>query len=312
MSRITARAPVRIDFGGGWTDVPPYPEEQGGYVTSVAITRYVTATAEPDPRAHPDGDEPAIISAARRVVPSLRAHIALHSDVPIGSGLGGSSAASVALLAALTAADGRKLVGTTLAETSRRFEVHELGIAGGWQDHYAAALGGALAMEFTRTNRVVRLPLAEHAAQELESSMLLYFTGASRLSADTIDAVKAGYLRHDPGTRAALRDMERLARAMAEPLVTGDVAHLGSLVGEHWLHQRALHSAITTPLLDTMITTALRAGAFGAKALGASGGGCMIVLAPVERVPAIAALLDPLATRLSFAVDRIGCAVRST
>ena len=308
-SRISARAPVRVDFGGGWTDVPPYPEEQGGFVTSVAIARYATASIVRDAPPSDPAAESEMVRAVRRRLPALSASIALNSDVPVGSGLGGSSALSVALLAAMAAIDDERVDRRALAERSRHFEVDELGISGGWQDHYSAALGGALAMRFAQTNLVTSIPLAPHTIVALEGALLLYYTGASRLSATTIDGVRARYQQHDQGTRAALATMRRLAEAMARSLEAGDIPTLGALVGEHWLHQQTLHSGVSTPQLDRMIDLATREGAFGAKALGASGGGCLIIIAPPDRHDALQAALDPLGMRLPVRIDQLGCQV---
>jgi D-glycero-alpha-D-manno-heptose-7-phosphate kinase len=307
-SRITARAPVRIDFGGGWTDVPPFPEERGGFVTSIAIATHVAAvvtrgTGEPTPTAA----ESALLSAARARFPDVTASVALHTDVPVGSGLGGSSAASVAVLAALHAASDTPLDGRTLAERSRRFEVDDLGIAGGWQDHYSAAIGGALAMRFGRRHHITSLSMSPQARESIERSLLLYYTGASRLSAATITSVRDAYRRRDPGTCAALDAMRQLAEAMSVPLQDGDAQLLGSLVGEHWLHQKALHPSITTPLIDSMISTALRHGAYGAKALGASGGGCLIIIAPPSHHSGLRRALDQMGQWMPAVIDTVGC-----
>jgi D-glycero-alpha-D-manno-heptose-7-phosphate kinase len=306
-SQITARAPVRIDFGGGWTDVPPYPEEQGGFVTSVAIALHVTATLTAGLSSTSVEDDSAMAAAAQSIFPAVGGRLVLHSDVPVGSGLGGSSAASVGALAVMHAAAGTPIAGAALAERSRRFEVEQLQIAGGWQDHYSVAIGGVLAMRFGRGNDITPLPLRPGALQQLERSLLLYYTGASRLSAITITGVREAYRRRDPATCAALDAMRRLAEAMVAPLESGDARTLGGLVGEHWLHQKALHPAITTPILDEMIGAALRHGAYGAKALGASGGGCLIVLAPPEQHATLRTALDPLGQRMPVRLDTDGC-----
>jgi D-glycero-alpha-D-manno-heptose-7-phosphate kinase len=307
-SHITARAPVRIDFGGGWTDVPPYPEEQGGFVTSVAIATHVTATISRNHGAEDaHGADSALLVTARSLFPDIDATVALHSAVPAGSGLGGSSAASVATLAALEAARGTPLDGRALAERSRRFEVDDLGVAGGWQDHYSASIGGALSMRFGRRHQITSLAMSTSARESIERSLLLYYTGVSRISSATITSVRDAYRRRDPGTCAALDAMRRLAEAMWVPLQAGDAALLGSLVGEHWLHQKALHSSITTPLIDDMIMTALRHGAYGAKALGASGGGCLVVLAPPERHVALRNALDRVGQWMPTVIDTVGC-----
>src|SRR5690348_9636813 len=103
---VTFRAPTRIDFGGGWTDVPPYSDEQGGFVCNVAIARYATVTLSPRKGAEINvivdrpGDRSLVQAAARRLG-SRSLDIKLNNDFPVAAGLGGSSAAGVATLSAL-------------------------------------------------------------------------------------------------------------------------------------------------------------------------------------------------------------------
>jgi galactokinase/mevalonate kinase-like predicted kinase len=100
--------------------------------------------------------------------------------------------------------------------------------------------------------------------------------------------------------------MKALARQMAAALRAGDLDALGTLVGEHWIHQRALHPSITTPRIDAIMDAARRAGALGAKALGASGGGCVFAIARDGQERALARALAPLGEPLGFAVDHGG------
>jgi D-glycero-alpha-D-manno-heptose-7-phosphate kinase len=93
---------------------------------------------------------------------------------------------------------------------------------------------------------------------------------------------------------------------MAAALRAGDLDALGALVGEHWTHQRALHPSITTSRIDAIMDAARHAGALGGKALGASGGGCVLVIARDGREDELARALAPLGERLDFAVDHAG------
>lgn len=333
---IEARAPTRIDFGGGWTDVPPYAQEQGGFVCNVAITRYATVRLEAHDSstdaAAPDPEQ-ALATAALRVAAcsGVRAHA--HNDFPLGAGLGGSSAAGVAMMGAIEAwrtlesaealapvapAAAQSLLRgvpanrAALAEASRRVEVEELHIAGGRQDHYAAAFGGALGLRFGEAVVTQRLALTHATARALESRCLLVYTGQSRISGTTIRAVLDAYTARAPGVLRALERMKTLAEAMADALVIGDIDALGMLVDEHWQHQRALHPAITTPLIDRIIDVATAAGAIGGKALGASGGGCVVLVAARGFEEPVRRAVLPLATSLAFAIDQQGFACWSS
>jgi D-glycero-alpha-D-manno-heptose-7-phosphate kinase len=311
---IVARAPTRIDFGGGWTDVPPYADEVGGFVCNIAIARY--ATARLSSREGIDGVRPiregtvadqAIAAAASRRLGVSGVQIDLQNDFPVGAGLGGSSAAEVAVLAALAAHSHTSLAMQTIAELSRAIEVEDLGVAGGRQDHYAAVFGGALALRFSsRGVDVERIPLTADFRKRLERCCLIIYTGQSRISGDTISAVLDAYRGGATRVLVSLRRMGELAEQMARAVASADFASLASLVGEQWVHQRALHPAIPTPLIDTIIDHARRAGASGAKALGASGGGCVLVLASEERVAEVRAAIAPLGELLPFTIDEQG------
>jgi D-glycero-alpha-D-manno-heptose-7-phosphate kinase len=110
----------------------------------------------------------------------------------------------------------------------------------------------------------------------------------------------------------ALDRMRALAEAMARVLEGGDLDDLGRMVGEHWIYQRSLHPAITTARIESIMERAARAGALGAKALGASGGGCVLVMVPLERRQAVAGALADLGELLDARIDTSGLTVRAT
>jgi D-glycero-alpha-D-manno-heptose-7-phosphate kinase len=293
--------------------VPPYSEREGGFVCNVAISRYATvlvapasANAGPLLSADRSRDRPLIEAAVRRAGIS-GADVALYNDFPIGAGLGGSSAAGVALADALSRCAGNALDPKSLAEWSRATEVEELGVAGGRQDHYASAFGGALGLRFSeRGTDVSRLPLTGGIREELERRCIIVYTGESRISGDTITAVTSAYERHDTKVLFALRRMKELAESMAQAMVQGHVDELAALVGEHWAHQRSLHPAISTQRIDAIVERGRQAGALGAKALGASGGGCVLVIARGGLESSVAAAVSTLGPVLPFTIAESG------
>ena len=305
---IVARAPSRLDFGGGWTDVPPYCDREGGSVCNIAITRYATATAALDEHiaqrvagAPPSSDSLTAAALRRAAIPGAVAHVT--SDFPAGAGLGGSSACGVALAGALAMLRDTALPPDELAALSRATEIEDLGVIGGYQDHYAAAFGGALLLGFGDCVSVEVLTMPGTSAADLVRRGILVYTGESRLSASTIAAVRDSYLDGASRTVGALARMKALAGDMASAIRAGDVDALGRLVGEHWVHQRALHASITTARIDAIVETAERAGALGVKALGASGGGCVLAIAAEGREDELARALAPLGERLEYAID---------
>jgi D-glycero-alpha-D-manno-heptose-7-phosphate kinase len=307
MNIVRVRAPTRLDLGGGWTDVPPYCDNEGGFVCNVAIDRYATATLREsgDESAHSETDAPLIQAAVKRAALSgIRASLA--SDFPVGAGLGGSSAASAALLGAFAAWRGEEWDLREIAEEGRRIEVEELGIAGGRQDHYAATHGGALALRFSDAVEVRRIAVGEPTRAEFERRAILVYTGESRISGDNITEVLRGYAEHDARVVIALALMRALAEQIGEALGRGDLDTVGALMGEHWHHQRTLHSAIPTPLIDEIVSRARANGALGSKAMGASGGGCVLVIAPADSVDRVRSSIAALGTILPFKLDMSG------
>jgi D-glycero-alpha-D-manno-heptose-7-phosphate kinase len=274
----------------------------------VAISRYATATAALDERTarRVGGDGPTddLLTAAalrRAGIPGAVAHVT--ADFPAGAGLGGSSACGVALAGALAMVRDVALAPNELATLSRVTEVEDCGVAGGYQDHYAAAFGGALLLGFGECISVEPLTLPGTSAADLVTRGVLVYTGESRLSGSTITAVRDAYLNGEQRTVAALARMKALAGEMAGAMRAGDIDALGRMVGEHWVHQRALHPSITTPRIDSIVETAERFGALGTKALGASGGGCVLSIAAAGREDELARALAPLGERLEYAID---------
>ena len=213
----------------------------------------------------------------------------------------------MALCGALAALAGAPLSRRELAARSRETEVDELGVAGGYQDHVAAAFGGALLLTIAGTDlRVDQIALSDDTCAELARRSVLVYTGESRISGDTILAVRDAYVAGERRVSIALGTMKALALEMARALRAEDLDGLGVLVGEHWSHQRALHPAIPTARIDAIVNAATRCGALGAKALGASGGGCVLAIAEAGREEELAAGLALLGDRLAFTVDGKG------
>lgn len=303
---IVCRAPTRIDLGGGWTDVPPYCDREGGFVCNVAIDRHAVVRLSDSSDLTTHGDETPLVRAVlrRSGLPGLAASVT--NDFPVGAGLGGSSAASAALLGALATWRGQPLDRTAIAEEGRRVEVEEMGIAGGRQDHYAATYGGALALTFTTTTAVRRITLTSDARAELCERSVLIYTGQSRISGDTITAVLGAYERGERRVVRALARMRELAMSMADALGRGDIDGVGTMLKEHWEHQRSLHPSIPTERIDEIIAQTTRAGALGAKAMGASGGGCVLVLCKRGATDAVRGVARALGEIIDFRLDDAG------
>lgn len=278
---------------------------------NLAIASYARATLRPIARGIEieDSGDTSIGDAALRHARLTNVRLEQASEFPRGAGLGGSSAAGVAVAAAIAAWRDEAISRSALAERSRALEVGELGIAGGFQDHYAAAFGGALALTFRERTSVEHVPLSDDLVSRLERQCIIAYTGESRISGTTITAVLDGYRDRVPRVVKALARMKALAAQMIDALRRENIDALGALVGEHWEHQRALHPKITTPPIDALLRTALAHGAIGGKALGASGGGSVVIIAPEERADEVRTHVSALARLLPFRVDRQGAHV---
>jgi D-glycero-alpha-D-manno-heptose-7-phosphate kinase len=314
-SDVIARAPTRIDLGGGWTDVPPYCEREGGFVCNIAITRYATVrlaaevaagVTAPIRGARDEDRESPMVRAALRRSGVGDVDVTLENDFPVGAGLGGSSAASAALLGALAVWRGESWDPAGVAEAGRHIEVEDLGVAGGRQDHYAATHGGALGLTFTDSVSVRRLALSPRTRRELIARSTLIYTGESRISGDTITAVLGAYEAREPRVLAALGRMRGIAMDMASALERSDIDWVGHLLAEHWEHQRSLHPSIPTARIDEIVARARTAGALGSKAMGASGGGCVLILARADTVDRVRQSVRGLGEVLDFDIDEAG------
>ena len=300
MRHARATAPVRLDFAGGWTDVPPFSAKEGGAVVSAAIALTAEAEVLPggtdltlvaedlDETLHLSGPDAlggahglALHRAALRLArPDGPLVLRTHCHAPAGSGLGSSGALDVALVAALAAARGHRPATRAIADSACRLEAVEAGIPGGRQDQFTAAYGGFLLLRFCDPDvEVVPLHVSRGFAAELARRIVLCYTGASRFSGATIARVMHAYEAQQPVVVGALRRLRDLAAEMVEALAAEDVERVGALLAENWRTQQALDPAMCTPGMARLAAAVRDAGAFGGKAAGSGAGGCMFFVA---------------------------------
>lgn len=307
-----ARAPTRLDFAGGFTDVPPYCERRRGAVVNAAISLFVEATVRPTggrgfwieadrsvlripnhDALDPHGPERLVqgVLLASRAPEGLAVRV--RSNAPPGSGLGTSGATGVALLAALDALRGRRRSPASLAREARRIEVEVCGHLGGGQDQAAAAHGGFLFVEFDGPDgKARRIRLSPATRRALRRRLVVVYSGRSRVSGRLIDGVMGRFRRGERRTCAALDALLECAEAAREALARGDVDALASAIARNWEAQKRLHPSITNRRLESLFRTAFRAGAIGGKALGAGGGGCLLFVAGDGRTRGVRAALS--------------------
>jgi D-glycero-alpha-D-manno-heptose-7-phosphate kinase len=300
VTALRTAAPVRLDFAGGWTDVPPYSAREGGIVVAAAVQLH--AYAELTPRetgyrltskdldealevesiAALEGDGPLpLLRAGLRMFRAGPCSLVTRSDAPPGSGLGSSGAIDVALVAALAASAGRQPSTREIADLACRLEGVEAGIPGGRQDQFVAAFGGFLRLTFRDPDASVEpIALDPGFAAELERRVLLCYTGASRFSGDTIGRVMRGYERGDAAIAGALDGLRRVGEDIASALSAADLVRVGALLSDNWRLQQVLDAGMSTPEMARLERAMLDAGALGGKAAGAGAGGSMFFIGP--------------------------------
>src|SRR4051794_35161418 len=304
---IRSRAPLRISFAGGGTDVPPFPEREGGLVLNATIARYAYGLLRPR-RDHQvriesadfglavnynvdegpifDGRLDLVKAAIRRLGdPAAPGYdLFLHSNAPPGSGLGSSSTVMVTLIGLLKEHHNLTLTDYEIAGLSHRLERIDLGMLGGMQDQYAATFGGFNYIEFDSGGRgiVNQLRMADEGGHELEHNMLLCYTGATRRS-DGIIEDQTRRLEEGGDTLAALRSQKQLAVDMKNALQRRRLNEFADLLDQAWQEKKRMSPKISTGFIDEAYAAARKAGALGGKGTGAGGGGFQLFYRGVYR-----------------------------
>lgn len=331
---IRSKAPLRLGLAGGGTDVSPYADLYGGLILNATINLYAYCTIEEtedgqicicshDNRVyetHPvspsleiDGRASLVKGTYNRVMRDFGLapasfRIITWNDAPAGSGLGTSSTMVVAILKAFTEWKSLPLGDYEIARLAYEIERKDLGFSGGRQDQYAASFGGFNFMEFLPGDRVVVNPLKvkRWIQDELEASMVLYFTGASRSSAAIIDEQKRNASQ---GRNDAVEAMHRIRESASEmklAVLKGDIGLFASILRQAWEDKKKMASSITNPMIQEAMDVAVAAGAKAGKVSGAGGGGfIMFVMDPSDRHAVIEALsrLDGRVVPFQFTGD---------
>lgn len=323
MTLFRARAPLRLGLAGGGTDLSPYCDEFGGAILNATIDQYAYATLEPisgskvifeakdtgvnlelsaDPHSMVIENDLILHRAVYiRVCKDFRSghafpcKLTTYCEAPPGSGLGSSSTLVVAMLKAFTEALQLPLGDYDMAHLAFNIERIDAGLEGGRQDQYAATFGGFNFMEFYAENRVIVNPLRikNWVLSELESSLVLYFSGQSRESAGIIaeQTRNISAQKTQPGGPKALDSMHELradAFSMKEAVLRGDLKKLTALLNKSWIAKKSTAKAITNARIDYLMDIAFEAGAVAGKVSGAGGGGFIaFIVDPVHRLQVI-------------------------
>jgi D-glycero-alpha-D-manno-heptose-7-phosphate kinase len=304
---VSARAWCRVDLAGGTLDIWPLGVLHPGAVTlNVAVDLAVRVSVAPAVRfrveqggsaleAADAGElarqpEGALVGTLLAVLGSPPLAVRVDSASPRGGGLGASSALAVALAAAAAAAAGREApAAPELVALCRDVEARMMGLPTGVQDHWPAVLGGALALDHRPGGTGVRRLAADLDA--LAASLVVAYTGVSHFSAGQNWQVVRRRLDGDTEVTGLFAGIARVAAAAEAALAAGDLPRLGELVAEEWSLRRRLAPGISVPAVEALLAAARGAGAWGGKACGAGGGGCVAVLCPPEARAAVEAAM---------------------
>jgi len=321
MKIIRSRAPLRISFAGGGTDVSPYPETHGGAVLSTTIDRYAYVTIYENHEGHLkiisqdydlvtifenlselkfDGKLDLIKATLKHLqLEQTNLDIILNVDSPPGSGLGSSAAITVALTGALCHLKNTSLTPYELADTACIIEYKDAGIKGGVQDQYASTFGGFNFIEFYNNKVVVNpLRLRKEIQNELLSSLILCDTKKTRLSAKILERQIESYKQKNNQVIQNLDHIKQLAHETKESMIKGDIYRVGELLDQSWQHKKKLDKEISNQFIDKVYLKAKESGAIGGKLLGAGGGGHFLFVCDIkDRITVVKEL------------EKLGCSV---
>ena len=322
---IRSKAPLRLGLAGGGTDIASYYNAFGGYVLNATVDMYAYCTIEPDNSGNveftaADLDKNEKYPAAEKLPhsSSLPLHTGIYnriiadfgftgdrkplsfkmttySDAPAGSGLGSSSTMVVAIIKAFVEWLNLPLGEYDIAALAYKIEREDLGLAGGKQDQYAATFGGFNFMEFYENERVIVNPLRlkRWIRNEIEASLVLFYTGVSRESAHIISEQIEHMQKGDDKNIEGMHEMKKQAVFMKEALLKGDFKGFSECLLNGWLAKKNIASSISNPFLDDLYQYALDNGAESAKISGAGGGGFMMIYCnPCKRIALIRALKE--------------------
>jgi D-glycero-alpha-D-manno-heptose-7-phosphate kinase len=337
MMIIRSKAPLRLGLAGGGTDVSPYSEIYGGAVLNATIDQYAYCTIEetkagsivinasdlnakikyPSALSLPvDGNLDLHKGVYNRIVQllglknPLSFKLTTYCDVPPGSGLGTSSTMVVAILRAFTEWLNLPLGDYDMAHLAYQIERVDLGLRGGKQDQYAATFGGFNFIEFYKDDRVIVNPLRmkRWVVDELEVSMVLFYTGASRSSDIIIREQQKNTMTGKKLPVEATHRIKENSYIMKDFLLKGEIIHFAKALGKEWENKKKMAASITNKHIEKIYDAAIKSGAYGGKVSGAGGGGFMFfTIDPTRRVELIKALEQFNAKVLPFHFSEDGC-----
>jgi D-glycero-alpha-D-manno-heptose-7-phosphate kinase len=256
-------APVRIDFAGGTTDISPFKDKYGGCVLNCTINRYVVGEL---------------------IANNKKTHLEYTGNIPTSSGLGTSGVMNLVWLALISQRKDNfdTAYKMKLAETVYNME-QAMGLVGGKQDQYAAAFGGINFMEFNKDKvKVERLNLNKEFIKELESKLVLVYTGKPHFSGNSNKAMMDNLIKGKNNSN--LLRIKKIAIEMKNALLKSDLDKFAKLLNEETEERKKLHSSIIPENIQKIINLGMQDGAVAAKVCGSGGGGCILFLGDKQKL----------------------------
>lgn len=311
---LITRAPVRVSFAGGGTDLPAYYAQYSGAVVSTTIDKYfyvflnvsaddaiqITSSDYRTFYRH-DADTPMLFDGDLSLPRAILNHFGLSrgialflaSEIPPGTGLGSSSTVAVAIIKAVTTARGLMLSKQQIAELACQIEIEKMSAPIGKQDQYAAAYGGLNLIQFSSDSVTVEpLNVAVETRRQLEKNVLLFFTGATRAASSILRAQKKSTEQKDSRVIEAHHAVKAMAFEAKEYLERGDLQSFGKLLDRAWQNKKRFAPGISSPLIDECYDLALQNGALGGKITGAGGGGFLMLYCEPQFQSAVTPALE--------------------
>jgi len=320
MKIARSKSPLRLGLAGGGTDLKSYYSIYGGEVLNVTIDLYahcsiqlidskqlIFEASDLNLREEYFNDNLHFLNSKlklhygvyNRIVkdylsgkyPSLI--IQTYADAPQGSGLGTSSAIVVSIIKAFVELYQLPLGEYDIAKLAFDIERVDLGLNGGKQDQYATTFGGFNYIEFSQDDKVVVNPLRikKWIKNELEESLVLFFTGTSRDSSRIIDQQIQETSLPKSTNLEAMHNLKQAARNMKKSLLSGDITGIIDQVRIGWDAKKKTSSFITNSALNEIYEYAIKNRALAGKLSGAGGGGFfMFFVEPHNRSKLINAL----------------------
>lgn len=293
---IIVRAPLRISFVGGGSDLPDFYKVSPGKVISATIDKYVYVAINPAPLLkgitarystieHVNKPEELENDRMREVLlhfgVSDNMELGVFSHMHTGTGLGGSSSFTVSLVKGLSTYLKKRLDKTEVAEIASNIEIKALKEPIGKQDQYAAAHGGINTFKFQGDESVEVDPvlLGYETKDALEKNIIVFFTGITRKANTVLNEQK----NNTQSNIKHLKSMVKLVDTFQKKLLKGNFKDLGEILHENWLIKKKLASKISSSVIDELYKTGIKNGASGGKLLGAGGGGCLLFFVPPSK-----------------------------